>query len=114
MAQGSRATRLNVAAVAAALAVALLLAVVPVYGGDSSETLIEHEGSWVLAVVLAPALLAAAPLLLPATLRHASLVAVAALAVLFVIATGFTIGMLFAPTAILLVLAALRSRRDPA
>jgi hypothetical protein len=117
MTHASRATQLNVAAVAAALAVAVLLAVVPVYSvdssaaGGSSETLIEHEGLWVLAVVLAPALLAAVPLLLPATWRHTSLVIVATVAVLFVLVTGFTIGMFFVPMAILLVLAASLSNR---
>ena len=105
------------AAVAAALVVALLVALVPVYSvessatGSSSETLIEHEGSWVLAVVLAPALLAAVPLFLPATWRHTGLAIVATIAVLFVLVTGFTIGLFFAPTAILLVWAAALSDR---
>jgi len=110
MTHAPRATQLNVAAVVAALAVALLLAVIPSYGGGGSETLIEHEGSWVLAVLLAPVLLAAVPLLVPASRRHTALVAVATVAVLFVIVTGFSVGMFFAPTAILLVLAAGLSR----
>jgi hypothetical protein len=117
MPQASRTTRLNVAAVAAALAVAALVTFIPVYSvdssatGSSSETLVEHEGLWVLAVVLAPALLAAIPLLLPAAWRHTSLVTVATVAVLFVLVTGFTIGLFFAPTAILLVWAASLSDR---
>ena len=105
------------AAVAAALAVALLVALIPVYSvhgsatGSGSETVIEHEGLWVLAVMLAPALLAATPLLLPAAWRHTGLVIVATVALVFVIVTGYTIGMFFVPMAILLVLAAALSDR---
>lgn len=104
---------MNLAAVAAALAVALLFAVIPVYGGDSSETLIEHEGTWVLLVVLAPALVAAVPLALPLAWRRGALMAVATIAVLFVLVTGFTVGLFFLPTAVLLVIAARRARAEP-
>lgn len=110
MAHRARATYFNLAAVVAALAVALLLAVLPVYA--SSETLIEHEGAWVMAVVLAPALVAALPLALPVAWRRRALIVVATIAVLFVIVTGFTIGLLFFPTAVLLVLAARRAAHD--
>jgi MFS family permease len=110
MTRESQSTFLNLAAVVAALAVALLLAVLPVYA--SSETLVEHEGAWVMAVVLAPALVAALPLALPVAWRRRALIVVATIAVWFVIVAGFTIGVFFFPTAVLLVLAARRAAHD--
>ena len=101
-------SRLAAAAFAAALGASLLLLVVPVYGTDppGGATLVHENGTGVIAVLAVPVAIAGAALVAP---RGRAILA--GLAGAFVLATGFTVGVFYAPTAILLILAA--SRRPP-
>ena len=79
----------------------------PAYSGDEGDqTLIDHEGAWVAAIMGIPIAIAAAPLIVPARHRRLALLVTSGLAVAFVLATGFTIGLFYAPTAVLLMVAA--------
>jgi hypothetical protein len=87
----------------------------PAYGGSGGgETLIDHEGAWVAAIMGIPIAIAAAPLIVPARSRRLTLLVASGLAVAFVLATGFTIGLFYAPTAVLLMVAASGARRRTA
>jgi hypothetical protein len=97
-------SRLAAAAFAAALGASLLLLFLPVYDSDpgGGATLVQENGAWVIAVLAVPVAIAGAALVLP---RRARAI-VAGLAGAFVVATGFTVGVFYAPTAILLIIAA--------
>jgi hypothetical protein len=77
-----------------------------------NATLLEVNGVRALIPLLIPVALALAPLLVPgaSTRRMATCICAAALAV-FVILAGFSIGMLYIPSAIALVLAAAQQTR---
>jgi hypothetical protein len=91
-----------------ALLTAIVLAVIPSYAGEScttsdlgtvctstSATLLEHEGSNVLLVLLAPAALALVGVLVP---RRNVLVAIAALLTAASLVAGLSIGVFYLPT----------------
>jgi len=79
----------------------------PVYtGNEGDQTLIDHEGAWVAAILGIPTALAAAPLIVPARSRRLALRITSGITVAFVLATGFTVGLFYAPTAVLLMVAA--------
>jgi hypothetical protein len=87
----------------------------PAYTGDGGdETLIGHEGTWVAAILGIPIALAAAPLIAPARTRRLALLVASGLAVAFVLATGFTVGLFYTPTAVLLMIAASGAQRRTA
>lgn len=120
------ATAAAATAVGMALAAFLILAVVPTVESTSAQVVVPDdpktepvrlerrretllaEGGWPrTAFLLAPAAISAVPLALARTRlgRPASVVA-AVLTWLFVIATGFSIGLLYVPVAVALVVAA--------
>lgn len=79
----------------------------PAYSGDGGDqTLIDHEGAWVAAILGIPIAIAAAPLIVPARSRRLALRIASGVCVAFVLATGFTVGLFYAPTAVLLMVAA--------
>jgi hypothetical protein len=87
----------------------------PAYGGNGGEeTLIDHEGAWVAAILGIPITIAAAPLIARPRSRRLALLTASALAVAFVLATGFTVGLFYAPTAVLLMIAASGAQRAAA
>lgn len=75
-------------------------------------TLLAANGPWVLALLAAPVVLAAVPLLLRGRVgqRRSARVS-AALLLTFVLLTGFSVGLLYAPSALLMVLAAVLNGR---
>lgn len=87
----------------------------PAYAGDGGEeTLIDHEGAWVAAILGIPIAIAAAPLIARPRSRRPALLTASALAVAFVLVTGFTVGLFYAPTAVLLMIAASGAHRTAA
>ena len=110
-----REIKLTAAALGLALGTTLAFLFMPAYGGGGGEeTLIDHEGAWVAAIMGIPVAIAAAPLIVPARSRRLALLVSSGLAVAFVLATGFTIGLFYAPTAVLLMVAASGARRRTA
>ncbi|HEV7885895.1 MAG TPA: hypothetical protein VGO81_20145 [Solirubrobacteraceae bacterium] len=108
-----RDVKLTTAACAAAVASALYLSVTPVYressGGHASHgASLFADGQLVqaIAALVAPLVLCAAPLLFPERRRRPALRVAASVATAFVIVAGFTVGLFFVPSAVLLVLAA--------
>jgi hypothetical protein len=102
-----REIKLTAAALGVALGTTLAFVIMPAYSGDGGdETMVEHEGAWVVAVLMLPVVLAAAPLLVGPRHRRLALLIASGLAVAFVVATGFTVGLFYAPAAILLMVAA--------
>ena len=98
-----------------ALGTTLAFLFMPAYdGSEGGQTLIDHEGAWVAAIMGIPIAIAAAPLIVPARSRRLALLVSSGLAVAFVLATGFTIGLFYAPTAVLLMVAASGARRRTA
>ena len=87
----------------------------PAYTGDGGdETLIDHEGAWVAAILGIPIAIAAAPLIARPRSRRLALLVASGLAMAFVLATGFTVGLFYAPTAVLLMIAASGAHRAAA
>jgi lipopolysaccharide export LptBFGC system permease protein LptF len=112
-----RASKLAVAALAAATAGSVLLLFLPVYtestnnGPEHGATLIETQGAGVAALLALPVAVIAVPLLVAERHRRSALRIVAALVLAFALVTGFSIGEFYLPAAILLVLAARAARR---
>jgi hypothetical protein len=108
-----RDVKLTAAACAAAVASGLYLSFAPVYqesSGDQSQhgaSLFAEGQVWqAIAALVAPLALCAAPLLFPDRLRRRALRVAATVATVFVIVAGFTVGLFFIPSAVLLILAA--------
>jgi hypothetical protein len=101
-------TRLTSISFVLAIAAAIFLLVGPVYRGVGSlgvtyRTLIEMNGRWVIAPVMFPVLVA----LLPLVVRKQVVRIIAAVVMGgFVLITGFSIGMVYLPAGILMLLAA--------
>ena len=104
-------SRLAAAAFAWALGASALLLFVPVYDTDppGGATLIDENGAGVIAVLAIPVAIAAAGIALNGRGRAVA----AVLAGAFVVLGSFTVGLFYAPTAILLIIAAGRSTRPP-
>lgn len=105
------------ARVAAAVA-ALVVLVVPMYSSvtqypdgrveTSAKAFVDVNGTWAIAVVLIPVVLAGVPLLLRGRAKRPGAIVAAALLCLFVvIAAGFTVGLFFLPAAVCAVIALL-------
>jgi hypothetical protein len=104
---GPREIKFTAAALGLALGTTIAFLVMPAYSGDGGEeTLIDHEGAWVTAILAIPIAIAAAPLIVPARSRRLALRIASGVCVAFVLATGFTVGLFYAPTAVLLMVAA--------
>jgi hypothetical protein len=113
-------SKLAAAAFAWALGASLLLLVLPVYSEQTADgsghvtngsaTLVQENGAGVIAVLAIPVAIAAAGLALHGRGRAVA----AGCAAAFVLLGGFTVGLFYAPTAILLIVAAGRSTRPPA
>lgn len=94
---------------ALAIGAAFFLLTSPFYSSlDGSRTLIAANGSWVLIPILLPVLFAAVPCVFP---RRVLRVISAVVLGVFVLISGFTIGLCYLPAAIAMVVAA--SRRPP-
>lgn len=104
------------ARVAAAVA-ALVVLVVPMYSSvtqypdgrveTSAKAFVDVNGTWAIAVVLIPVVLAGVPLLLRGRAKRPGAIVAAALLCLFVIIAGFTVGLFFLPAAVCAVIALL-------
>ena len=116
-ATASGASKLAVAAFAAATAGSVLLLFLPVYtestnnGREHGATLIETQGAGVAALLALPVAVTVIPLLVTKRHRRNALRVVAALVLGFALITGFSIGDFYLPAGILLVLAARAARR---
>jgi hypothetical protein len=111
----ANATKLAAAALAAAAAASVAYLFIPAYtedsgGGEHHQTLVQHEGSWVLAVLAVPVVVAALPLIFSRPPRRGATMGAAAALIGFSLVTGFTIGPLYWPSALLLALAARAAR----
>jgi hypothetical protein len=101
-------TRLTIASLALALAAATFLLVCPVYSGSDGihtthTTLWQMNGPWVILPVLFPVFLA----VLPVVFRFQALrIAAAFVMIAFSYITGFSIGLVYAPSAIAMLLPA--------
>ena len=104
-------SKLAAAAFAWALGASVLLLFLPVYESDpgGGATLVDENGAGVIAVLAIPVAIAAAGLALKGRGRAVA----AVLAGAFVVLGSFTVGLFYAPTAILLIVAAGRSTRPP-
>jgi len=101
-------TRLTIASFGFALAAAIFLLVWPVYSGSDGihtthRTLWQMNGPWVILPVLFPVFLTALPLVF----RFQALrIAAAIVMIAFSYITGFSIGLVYAPSALVMLLAA--------
>lgn len=67
--------------------------VVDVYEGSGpSQTVVQANGSWVIALLLVPLAFVALPLVMPPDRRRTAVLSAAAALTLFALITGFTIG----------------------
>jgi hypothetical protein len=81
--------------------------VVDVYeGSGSSQTVVQANGTWVIALLLVPLALVALPLVAPPDRRRTAVLSAAAVLTLFALITGFTIGTPYLLTAALMWVAA--------
>jgi len=100
--------QLTAVAFGLAVAAAIFLLVWPVYTGFEDErpthaTLRQVNGRWVIVPVMFPVLVS----LVPLVLRKQAVRIVAAIVIgLFVLISGFSIGMFYLPAAVLMLLAA--------
>jgi hypothetical protein len=98
--------------------IGLLLMFLPTYttveepGGIDRQSLVEHEGWDVAAILAIPVLIGAVPLLAPARHRRWVTVGVAALFGLAALVSVASVGLFYVPSATLLVVAAVRTRRQ--
>jgi hypothetical protein len=96
---------------ALAIGAAVFLLTFPFYSSlDGSRTLIDANGAWVLIPVLLPVLVAAVPCVFR---RWVTRVISAVVLGVFVLISGFTIGLCYLPAAIAMVVAASRRTRKP-
>ena len=111
---GSR-RRVEVLALVAAAVAALVVLVVPMYRSvtqyadgrtaTSTQGFLEVNGTWAIAVVLIPVVLAGVPLLLHGRAHGPGAIVATVMLCIFVFLSGFTIGLFFLPAAICAVIA---------
>ena len=88
-----RAHQIHLVAIGITALVSAAYLVVDVYAGSGpSQTVVEANGSWVIALLLVPLAFAALPLVMPTNRRRTALLSAAATLTLFALITGFTIG----------------------
>lgn len=78
-----------------ALTSAAYLVVDAYEGSGPSQTVVQANGTWVIALLLVPLALVALPLVVPPDRRRTAVLSAAAALTLFALMTGFTIGTLY-------------------
>ena len=88
-----RAHQIHLVAIGITALISAAYLVVDVYEGSGpSQTVVEANGTWVIALLLVPLALVALPLMVPPERRRIAVLSAAAALTLFALITGFTIG----------------------
>lgn len=88
-----RAHQIHLVAIGVTALISAAYLVVDVYeGSGSSQTVVQANGSWVIALLLVPLAFVALPLVMPPDRRRTAVLSAAVALTLFALITGFTIG----------------------
>jgi hypothetical protein len=88
-----RAHQIHLVAIRLAALISAAYLVVDVYEGSGpSQTVVQANGTWVIALLLVPLAFVALPLVVPPDRRRTAVLSAAAALTLFALITGFTIG----------------------
>lgn len=110
-----RAHQIHLGAIGVTALISAAYLVVHVYEGSGpSQTVVQSNGSWVIALLLAPLAFLALPLVMPPDRRRTAVVSAAAALTLFALITGFTIGAPYLlPAAVMWVAVAIERAPGP-